>query len=132
MVRGRLKAIIGDKAGERKKKKIEKEKQKRRSRKYGQAKLKHSKRGVSSCLYAMLTLFFFILIFSVSYISRGEVSILVGLVGLLAFGLSGVGFARGIQGLKERDKNYLTCKVGIGCNGVFLLGFFVIFLRGLF
>ena len=132
MVRGRLKEIVEGRAQERKKKKIEKEKQKRRSRKYGQAELKHSKRGVSSCLYALLTLFFLILIFSVSYISRGEVSILVGLVGLLALGLSGVGLFQGIQGFKERDKNYVTCKWGIGCNGVFLLGLFAIFLRGLF
>ena len=127
-----LKEAADDRAKERKKRKIEKEKMKRRSRKYGQAQLKHSRRGIKSCFFAVCALFVLVLIFSVSYITRGEVGILIGLCGILAVVLSASGLKSGIQGLKEREKNYFTCKVGIALNGLFLLGMAGIFVRGLF
>lgn len=132
MILRRLKDAADDRAKDREKKKSEKEKLKRRSRKYGQAELKHSKRGILSCMMAGCTLFLLVLVFSVSYISKGDVNILIGLVGLGALALSAAGLVKGIQGFKEREKNYLTCKIGTGLNGAFLLGLFAIFLRGLF
>lgn len=128
----KLREVIIEMRKERQKKKAEREKMKRRSRKFGQAELKHSRRGVMSCLLAGLNLFFLVLVFSVSYISRGDVSILIGMVGLGCLVLAFSGFKQGIQGFKERDKNYLTCKIGVACNGLFVLGLFIIFLRGLF
>ena len=128
----KLREVIIEMRKERQKKKAEREKMKRRSRKFGQAELKHSRRGVMSCLLAGLNLFFLVLVFSVSYISRGDVSILIGMVGLGCLVLAFSGFQQGIQGFKERDKNYLTCKIGVACNGLFVLGLFIIFLRGLF
>lgn len=77
-----LKEAAEDRAEERKKKKIEKEKMKRRSRKYGQAQLKHSRRGIKSCFLAVCSLFILALIFSVSYITRGDVNILIGFCGI--------------------------------------------------
>lgn len=127
-----LKEAAEDRAEERKKRKIEKEKMKRRSRKYGQAQLKHSRRGIKSCFLAVCALFILVLIFSVSYITRGDVNILIGLCGILVVVLAAAGLKSGIQGLKEREKNYITCKVGIGLNGIFLLGMAGIFIRGLF
>lgn len=132
MIRTKLKEAAADKAKEREQRKIEKEKQKRRSRKYGQAELKHSKRGIVSCMIAVCTLFLLVLLFSVSYISKGDVNLFIGLAGLIALLLSAAGLMRGIQGFKEREKNYLTCKVGTVCNGLFLLGLFAVFVRGLF
>ena len=128
----RLREVIVEMRKERQKKKTEREKMKRRSRKFGQAELKHSRRGVMSCLLAGLTLFFMVLVFSVSYISRGDVSILIGTVGLGRLILAFSGLNQGIQGFKERDKNYLTCKIGVVSNGLFVLGLLIIFLRGLF
>ena len=127
-----LKEAADDRAEERKKRKIEKEKMKRRSRKYGQAQLKHSRRGIKSCFLAVCALFILVLIFSVSYITRGDVGILIGLCGILVVVLAVSGLKAGIQGLTEREKNYITCKVGIALNGVFLLGMAGIFVRGLF
>lgn len=57
-----LKEAADDRAEERKKRKIEKEKMKRRSRKYGQAQLKHSRRGIKSCFLAVCALFILVLI----------------------------------------------------------------------
>lgn len=127
-----LREAVEDRAEERRKKKIEKEKMKRRSRKYGQAQLKHSRRGIKSCFLAVCALFVLVLIFSVSYINRGDVNILIGLCGILVVAIAAAGLKAGIQGLKEREKNYITCKVGIGLNGFFLLGMAGIFVRGLF
>lgn len=132
MILRRLREVADDKAKERERKKREKDKQKRRSRKYGQAELKHAKRGILSCMMGGLTLFLLVLVFSVSYISKGDVNILIGLVGLGALVFSVMGFAKGIQGFKEREKNYLSCKIGVGLNGTFLFALVAIFLRGLF
>ncbi len=116
----------------RKKKKIEKEKMKRRSRKYGQAQLKHSRRGIRATFLAVCCLFLLVLAFSASYITRGDVGLLIGVVGLFALALAIVGLKDAVQGFKEREKNYITCKVGAVINGLLLLGLIAIFLRGLF
>lgn len=121
-----------DRAEERKKKKREKERKKRRSRKYGQAELKHARRGVKSCIMAAGVLFLLVLIFSVSYITKGDVNILMGIAGILSLVGAAMGCNLAIQGFKEREKNYITCKVGAVLNGIFLLGLLAIFLRGLF
>ena len=57
---------------------------------------------------------------------------MIGVVGLSALALAVVGLKNAIQGFKEREKNYVTCKVGAALNGLFLLGLIAIFLRGLF
>ena len=58
-------------------------------------------------------------------------NILIGFLGLGTLALAGFGIWLGIKGLKERDKNYITCKVGIGVNGAFLLMLVLLFVRGL-
>ena len=59
--------------------KREKERRKRRIHKYGQMELKHSRRGCISCMLAVLSAFFLISIFSVSYLRHGNVNILIGI-----------------------------------------------------
>lgn len=108
------------------------ERDKKKSRKYGQAELKHSKKGKLSCSIAVCILFLMILMISASYIQKGDVNILIGLVGLFTLVLSWTGLVTAVRGFKEREKNYLTCKIGIGVNGMFLVGLISIFLRGLF
>lgn len=112
--------------------KREKERRKRRIHKYGQMELKHSRRGCVSCMLAVLSAFLLISIFSVSYLRHGNVNILIGIAGLLALVLAVSGLRRGIEGFKERNKNYITCKVGTACNGILLLIYLAIFIRGLF
>lgn len=132
MLLRRLREAIEEMAQRHKKKKAEKEKMKRRSRKYGQAQLKHSRRGMRSTFLGVCCLFLLVLAFSASYISRGDVGLLIGYVGLFALALAVAGLKNAVQGFKEREKNYLTCKVGAALNGVLLAGLAAIFLRGLF
>lgn len=132
MLLRRLREAIEEMAQRHKKKKAEKEKMKRRSRKYGQVQLKHSRRGMRSTFLGVCCLFLLVLAFSASYISRGDVGLLIGFVGLFALVLAAAGLKNAVQGFKEREKNYLTCKVGAALNGVLLAGLAAIFLRGLF
>lgn len=108
------------------------ERRTRGNRKYGQAKLKHSKRGVvSSGIAAMVGLLLFSMIVT-AYTSGGKAGIFIGSLGMVSAILAGVGVYVGFRGFKEREKDYLTCKIGIGCNIFFLVGFLIIFCRGLF
>lgn len=99
--------------------------------KYGQTPLRHARKGVYSCCYAAVVAMLLLLMISISFIGKGEVGILIGFVGLGTIALSCMGLVLGFRGLKERDKNYITCKVGIGVNAAILLGLIGIFIRGL-
>lgn len=132
MIIRKLKEAIHDVVKEREKKKKQKELLKRRSRKYGQKRRVHAKRGVASCLTAGLTLFFLILIFSAAYISRDESGILLGFMGIGTLLMSISGFRKALEGFEEREKDYLTCKIGVGVNGTFIVALVLIFIRGLF
>ena len=61
-------------------------------------------------MLAVLSAFFLISIFSVSYLRHGNVNILIGIAGILALVLAIYGLRRGIEGFKERNKNYITCQ----------------------
>lgn len=104
----------------------------RGNRKYGQAKLKHAKKGVTSCIIALIVFGTFLGLLMTAYFSSGTAAAYIGGIGFCTMILSGIGIYCAIRGFKEREKDYLTCKIGIGCNIFFLLGFIVIFFRGLF
>lgn len=115
--------------------KAAKERERRRRKlirtKYGQKPLKHAKKGIQSCVLAGLVVFFLFLMISNSFAAKGEVASYMGIAGILTMVLAGMGLNLGIRGFKERDKNYITCKVGVGLCGLVLLGMAAIFLRGL-
>ena len=73
----------------------EKDRKKRGTRKYGQAKYKHSHMGVVSCVLSIL------------------------------------GINAAVKGFRERERNYITCKIGLPVNGIVLILFLVIFIGGL-
>lgn len=110
----------------------EKERKRRKNRKYGQAKLKHAKRGIMSCVLSGLVLILLVSMLLKAYISRGEAAPFIGALGLISMILAGCGLYMGIRGFKEREKDYLTCKIGTACSSLFILGFILIFCRGLF
>ena len=83
--------------------KDKKKRSRRVNTKYGQKTLKHARKGIQSCMMAVLCAVILIV----------------------------YGFRLGLRGLNERDKKYITCKVGIGVNGLVLAGVAAIFIRGL-
>lgn len=118
---------------EKKLKKAREQKRKKMIRtKYGQARLRHSRQGMKSCIYLVLTLFCLVLMVAVSYAAQGKVGILMGFAGLFVLFLAYRGIWSAVNGFKERDKNYVTCKVGVVGCGLLFLSMCAIFVRGLF
>lgn len=109
----------------------EKERKKRGTRKYGQAEFKHSRMGVYSCIFAAVSFAIIVGCIFFAFVKRGETIGILGGVAIMSVLLSGFGVRAGIKGLKEREKRYVTCKVGIVVNSLILLGLVFIFLGGL-
>lgn len=106
------------------------DKKKRGNRKYGQAKLKHSKKGIISCVIAGAVAVVILSSVVITYLYKGKAAGYIGGLGVSALLFAGAGIMQGIRGLKERDKDYLTCKVGIGLNIFFLVSLLIFFLGG--
>lgn len=109
----------------------ERERRARGKRKYGQAKPKHAKKGIISCEIAVTSFLSILISLIVVYVSGGSTGILVGVVGMLTMILSCIGIYCAYRGFREREKDYMTCKIGMGCNVFFLLSLIGIFCRGL-
>lgn len=109
-----------------------KERKKRGNRKYGQAKLKHSKKGIWSCVVAGTVLVLFSILLVIAYTSDGTAAGYVGGLGVLTALFSCMGLYLAKKGLKEREKDYLTCKIGGITNLLFLVIFIAIFCWGMF
>lgn len=112
--------------------KREQERRKRRRKKLKQSQLKHAKRGVLSCVLSGISLLSILMLLTITYRQSGTAATYIGGLGMVAFVLAGTGLYMGIKGLKERNKAYITCKVGIGVCAFLVLAFCIIFCRGLF
>lgn len=115
----------------RKKQKREGNKQNKKYNKYGQVKLRASMRGVYSCLFALASLTMQLVLIRVAYRTYGEAQAIAGSLGLIAFVISVIGVIYGINGFREREKSYRTCKAGIFFNGLIISGFVFLYIRGL-
>ncbi len=115
-------------------KKLRKDKRKQNinSRKYGQVKLRHAKRGVGSCLFAIGALCALAIFLSIAYTTYGEADKWIGSMGLITFISPIMGIVTGVNGFREREKNYVTCKIGIVLNGIIVMMYVLLFIRGLF
>lgn len=104
---------------------------KKRWNKFGYTgELKHSKMGVRSCIYAGIALFCLLGSILISFLMRGKAAFFIGLIGISAAVLSGVGISIAIKGMKERNKRYVTCKIGLVCNILLVCGLIMIFVGG--
>lgn len=110
----------------------ERERRNRKRRKYGQAKLKHAKRGIISCVLSGVVLLILVALLATAYSSGGTATPVIGGFGLVAVVLACCGLYTGVRGFREREKDYLTCRIGVSCSAFFIFGFILIFCRGLF
>ena len=65
-----------------------------------------------------------------AFMNKGKSTAMVGSFGVFDMILACIGIVTGVKGFKERDKNYLTCKIGIVVNGLILLALILVFIRG--
>lgn len=114
---------------------LAREREKRRRKmirtKFGQKQKKHARKGLKSCICAFFAVLMLVLMLSFSFHVRGDVSVLSGIFGFVTAAVAADGVSLAVQGFKERDKNYITCRVGAGINGALLLCICAIFIRGL-
>lgn len=117
--------------GKEKEENKEKERKNRGRRRYGQAKYRHAKKGVFSCWIAGGVLLLTAAVLGIAYMTSGTAATYIGGLGFVAFLSACFGCWNAFRGFKERDKNYITCKFGVGFNVFFILIFVSIFCRGL-
>lgn len=104
---------------------------KKRSRKYGQEKTLHARRGVYSCIAAGVIFALVLVMLLISVVTRGHAPVFIGGMVVVTFFGAWMGMITGFRGFKERQKNYITCKIGVACNIALLVGFAVIFIGGM-
>lgn len=109
----------------------QKERKKRGTRKYGQAKYKHSNMGIVSCSCAGAALVLLAGCILYAYLARGAAAGIVGGIAIVSLILSILGIRAADKGFRERERNYLTCKIGLPGSALVLLLFLVIFIGGL-
>ncbi len=115
-----------------KKLKRERNKQNINSRKYGQVKLRASRRGIYSCLFALACAICMLVLIYIAYSTYGEAPAIIGSVGFVAIINAITGIYYGIMGMRERERSYAVCKIGIICNSLMISLFLALFIRGLF
>ncbi len=104
---------------------------KRKTRKYGQAPLKYSHMGTHSCWYASGAFLLIIASVWIAFRMHGAAAGFIGGFGILAMVFSGLGVRAGVKGLREREKRYIFCKLGITANVLILLVMCIIFIGGI-
>ena len=109
----------------------QKERKKRGTRKYGQAKYKHSHMGIVSCSCAGAALVLLAGCILYAYLARGAAAGIVGGIAIVSLILSILGIRAAAKGFRERERNYLTCEIGLPGSALVLLLFLVIFIGGL-
>lgn len=119
---------VGKSAEERQR---EKERKKRGTRKYGQANLKQSRKGVLSCINGFGGLLILAGCIFYAFMARGNAHGIVGGLAILALVLAVNGIRLAIGGFYKRERNYLTCKVGLPVSFVSVIFFLAIFIGGL-
>lgn len=119
---------IGKSAEERQR---EKERKKRGARKYGQANYKHSRKGVVSCISSIGGLVILAGCIFYAFLARGNANGIIGGLAVLSLVLSLNGIRLAIGGFHERERNYLTCKIGLPAGFVSVIFFLAIFIGGL-
>lgn len=109
----------------------DKDKKKRITKKYGQPKYKQSGRGILSCWCSGLAIADLAGCVAYAFLMRGNAAGIVGGLAVLAFALAVFGINYAINGFKERERSYQSCKIGIGMAVFVILLFLAIFVGGL-
>ena len=109
-----------------------KEQKRRQGTKYGQTKCKQARRGVVSCSIAGIIACVIFLLVGITYVLKGKAAGFIGGFGISAMIFTVVGIVTAVKGFKEREKNYLTCKIGVGLNIFLLMSLLIFFLGGIF
>lgn len=96
----------------------------------GRTVFTHSHMGAWSCYFAIASLVVFAAAVLVAFLLGTKGVRFTGGLGAVAVLLAFGGIRAAMDGFRERDKNYVNCKVGIAVNIVILLFLIVVFVIG--
>lgn len=100
--------------------------------KYEKKKVKQSGMGKISCWMALLSLAMIAGSILIAYVMRGKTISIVGGLGMISIVIAGSGFRAAVKGFRDRNRSYITCRIGAALNSVIILGLIIIFFRGVF
>lgn len=109
----------------------EKERREKERKKKGKRKYRQARQGVISCWCAAAGFVILAGCIGYSYLTRGAAAGIVGGAAVTAVVVLLYGIRSAVKGFKEREKSYLTCKLGLPANVLVLLVCLAIFMGGL-
>ena len=111
--------------------KKETERKKNKPRKYGKAAYPQARRGVIGCWCTGWAIAILVGCIAYAFLTRGKAAGIVGGLAILSLIIDIYGIRSAVGGFDEQDRNYLSCKCGIGIGIVQILLFLGIFVGGL-
>ena len=103
----------------------------KKKNKYSFAKKRHSRQGIASTVFAGISLGIFCVAALCSLIFHGKGGMYLGVLGLIAIGLSVYGFIVGLKSFTEKNRDQFFCKIGAVGNGVLMVIWLALFLIGI-
>ena len=90
--------------------------------KHKKPKQKQAGNGNLSCLFGLGSAAVLAGCIAYAFVRRGEAPGIIGGITIIS---------SAIIGFRERERSYLTCKIGIVMNAAAIISFFAVFIRGL-
>lgn len=100
--------------------------------KYGKKNIKHSGMGKISCWMALVSLALISGSILIAYLMRGKTINIVGGLGMMSVVIAVSSFRTAVRGFRDRNRKYVTCRIGAVLNSVIFIGLIIIFFRGVF
>ena len=91
---------------------------------------KHSRNGILSTILGAVSAGLLFCLLAAAYLTSGQGGKAVAVLGLLAFFVACAGAWYGVLGRREEDSYRLFPDLGIGINGLLLVGFVMIYIMG--
>lgn len=91
----------------------------------------HSVKGLMSVIIGSVSLITLIVLSIISSLSKGNGGLIIGVIGILLFVFTIVGFILGIKGCREKEIYYTAPIVGMVMNGFLSILFFALYMVGL-
>ncbi len=91
---------------------------------------RHTKTGIFSMVIGLIVVIGFLTLSIISGINKGHGSFLLGVIGLLLFGLSVFGFVLSYKAFKKKDIFYRFPVIGAVLNGFMTIIFLIVYILG--
>jgi hypothetical protein len=92
---------------------------------------RHTKLGIASAVIGILVILGFIIISIISGVEGGKGGYILGIAGMLFFGLAVAGFIMSYQAFKKKDIFYRFPIVGAVLNGLMIIFLLIIYMLGI-